>query len=166
MKKNAFLTFCFSLVPGAGQMYQSYMKRGLSILIIFCIILCVAILLQTAIFIVFSLIVWVYSFFDTFNIRNSIDTENKVIDGYIWGNSSLGESFNNILSKRSFLIGIALLCIGIYLLLNNVVSGIAYRYNIEWLHIAIGFIRYYLPSVIIAALSIGIGIKLMFNKKG
>ena len=35
MKKNIFLTFCFSFVPGAGQMYQGYMKRGLSILILF-----------------------------------------------------------------------------------------------------------------------------------
>ena len=30
MIKNGFLTFCFSFIPGAGQMYQGYMKRGLS----------------------------------------------------------------------------------------------------------------------------------------
>ena len=30
MKKNGFLTFCFAFIPGAGQMYQGYMKRGLS----------------------------------------------------------------------------------------------------------------------------------------
>ena len=28
MKKNAFLTFIFGCMPGAGQMYFGYMKRG------------------------------------------------------------------------------------------------------------------------------------------
>ena len=29
MKKNGILTFLFAFVPGAGQMYQGYMKRCL-----------------------------------------------------------------------------------------------------------------------------------------
>ena len=28
MLKNGFLTFCCAFVPGAGQMYQGYMKIG------------------------------------------------------------------------------------------------------------------------------------------
>ena len=30
MQKNGFLTLCFSFIPGAGQMYQGYMKRGVT----------------------------------------------------------------------------------------------------------------------------------------
>ena len=30
MMKNGILTFIFAFCPGAGQMYQGYMKRGLS----------------------------------------------------------------------------------------------------------------------------------------
>ena len=30
MMKNGILTFLFAFCPGAGQMYQGYMKRGLS----------------------------------------------------------------------------------------------------------------------------------------
>ena len=30
MKKNGILTLLFACIPGAGQMYQGYMKRGLS----------------------------------------------------------------------------------------------------------------------------------------
>ena len=37
MKKNGFLTFCFACIPGAGQMYYGYMKRGLSLITLFCI---------------------------------------------------------------------------------------------------------------------------------
>ena len=28
MKKNGILTLLFALIPGAGEMYQGYMKRG------------------------------------------------------------------------------------------------------------------------------------------
>ena len=37
MKKNGFLTFVFACIPGAGQMYYGYMKRGLSMITIFCL---------------------------------------------------------------------------------------------------------------------------------
>ena len=37
MYKNGFLTLCFSFFPGAGQMYQGYMKRGLAQVILFVI---------------------------------------------------------------------------------------------------------------------------------
>lgn len=166
MKKNSFFTFCFSLIPGAGQMYQSYMKRGLSILIIFSIFICLAILIQTPIFLIFGLIVLIYSFFDTFHIRNFIGTENMIEDAYIWGNNTLGNSINNLFSKRSALIGFAFLFIGIYLLLNNVVAGFARYFDIYWLYEITDVLVHYLPSLIIAMLSVGIGIKLMFNKKG
>ena len=33
MKKNGILTLLFACIPGAGQMYQGYMKRGLSLCI-------------------------------------------------------------------------------------------------------------------------------------
>ena len=32
MKKNFFLSFICACVPGAGQMYQNYMKRGVSLM--------------------------------------------------------------------------------------------------------------------------------------
>ena len=31
-KKSSFLTFCFSFLPGAGQMYMGFMKRGISLM--------------------------------------------------------------------------------------------------------------------------------------
>ena len=35
IRKNKFLTFCFALIPGVGQLYQGYMKRGVSLMILF-----------------------------------------------------------------------------------------------------------------------------------
>ena len=37
MMKNGILTFIFAFCPGAGQMYQGYMKRGLSLITMFCL---------------------------------------------------------------------------------------------------------------------------------
>ena len=37
MMKNGILTFLFAFCPGAGQMYQGYMKRGLSLITMFCL---------------------------------------------------------------------------------------------------------------------------------
>ena len=37
MLKNGFLTFCCAFIPGAGQMYQGYMKRGLSLILTACL---------------------------------------------------------------------------------------------------------------------------------
>ena len=46
MKKNNFLTFLFACIPGAGQMYYGYMRRGLSMILIFCLTCMVATLLR------------------------------------------------------------------------------------------------------------------------
>ena len=41
MKKNGILTLLFACIPGAGQMYQGYMKRGLSLITMFCLFIIV-----------------------------------------------------------------------------------------------------------------------------
>ena len=68
MYKNGFLTLCFSFFPGAGQMYQGYMKRGLSQVILFVIPLIVGSFLFPIVM-VFSGVVYMYSFFDSLNLR-------------------------------------------------------------------------------------------------
>ena len=34
-KKRGFWTFIFSLIPGAGEMYLGFMKRGVSTMLVF-----------------------------------------------------------------------------------------------------------------------------------
>lgn len=36
--ENGLLTLLFAFIPGAGQMYQGYMKRGLSLMLMCCVI--------------------------------------------------------------------------------------------------------------------------------
>ena len=158
MKKNLFFTFCFSFIPGAGQMYQNYMKRGLSIMCIAGILLIFAIMLETVIFVLPFLIVMAYSFFDTYNIRNLMGTNEEYKDDYI-----LKElSFDKI--KGNKLLVIVIMLVGIYLLLNNVLYVFAKQAEIQWLISFIRTIRIYLPSIIVSAITIGVGAKMISNK--
>lgn len=158
MKKNGFFTFCFSFIPGAGQMYQNYMKRGLSIMCLAGLLLIFATLLETVIFVVPFLVVMAYSFFDTYNIRGLIGTEQEIEDEYI-----LKEiDFDKI--KQNRLLGIGIILIGAYLLLNNVLYGIAIDTHIRWIINSIRAIRTYFPSIIVSLITIGIGTKMITKK--
>ena len=48
MLKNGLLTLLFAFIPGAGQMYQGYMKRGLSLMLMCCVIGVLAMLLSVS----------------------------------------------------------------------------------------------------------------------
>ena len=66
MKKNALLTFIFACIPGAGQMYYGYMQRGLSLITLFCG--CFVLGAMVSPLVVTAFIVWMYSFFDTYDL--------------------------------------------------------------------------------------------------
>ena len=71
MMKNGILTFIFAFCPGAGQMYQGYMKRGLSLITMFCLSIVIGVS-TLEVLTVGCVIVWMYSFFDTLNLRAHI----------------------------------------------------------------------------------------------
>ena len=81
MLKNGFLTFCCAFIPGAGQMYQGYMKRGLSLILTACLIGMVSSLLNPVMLLL--VVVWMYSFFDTFNLRAQIIADTAPEDDYL-----------------------------------------------------------------------------------
>ena len=155
MKKNLFLTFCFSFIPGAGQMYQNYMKRGLSLMCLAGVLLILAIMTETIIFVIPFLVVMAYSFFDTYNIRNAIGTQEQTKDDYVLK----GLNFDKL--KNNKLLGIGIILIGGYILLNNILYGIAKDTGIQILIDAIRLVRAYLPSIIVSAITIGAGVKML-----
>lgn len=166
MRKNGFLTFCFSFIPGAGQMYQGYMKRGLSIMIIFAIFMGISIIISAPIFTIPLPIIFAYSFFDTFNVRSKINAGIEYKDEYIWNNfldSNILDSFKE--KKGNNIIAGILILFGIYILLNNVVGQIAYRADLYFISEFINNITRYLPAGLIAAISIYGGIKLISKNK-
>ena len=83
MKKNGILTLLFALIPGAGEMYQGYMKRGLSLITMFCLSVTLGAMTQIEVFYIGLPIVYMYSFFDTFNLRAQIGMGTAPEDDYL-----------------------------------------------------------------------------------
>ena len=165
MKKNMFFTFCFSFIPGAGQMYQGYMKRRLSLMILLGLAFALTSIISMPLFAIPIPIIFAYSFFDTYNIRNKIGTDLQEKDAFIWESTSIGDAINKLnMKKKSTWIGVILIFIGVYLLFNSVIRQLAYNYDIEWLYISIRSIMDYLPPILIAGVCIGVGAKFVSKK--
>ena len=70
--KHGLLLFITSCLSGCGQMYQGYMKRGLSLLLLFFVILAVSGFLGLAALAFFLPVVWLYAFSTaTISVRRS-----------------------------------------------------------------------------------------------
>lgn len=74
-KKSGFLTFCCSLVPGAGEMYMGLYKQGISLMLIFWGIGAVGGWAGLELLWAVIPVVWFYSFFHTNNLRNMDEEE-------------------------------------------------------------------------------------------
>lgn len=85
-QKGKFLTFCFSMMPGAGHMYLGFMKQGLSLMIMFAALCAISMWLEAGPLLLFAPIIWFYSFFDVIN-KNSLEPEEfyELEDHFIWG---------------------------------------------------------------------------------
>ncbi len=102
-------------VPGCGQMCQGYMKRGISQTIIFCAVVFIAVFLEMGVLAVLMIPLWVYSFFDSYNLRRLIREGMAPEDDYLFGLSEMdAQKLNRILSRRGSLIGWILIAVGLY----------------------------------------------------
>ncbi|MEG0178762.1 MAG: hypothetical protein RR573_02980 [Oscillospiraceae bacterium] len=165
MKKNKFFTFCFAFIPGCGQMYQGYMKRGLSIMLAFCAVIGVSVILNIGVICVLLPIIWAYSFFDTYNIRNYSDEqlfENPdkfMLDG-------INFNWKKLTVNGHKWLGISVLLLGIYLLYINLVRPLIYNvlinvFELYWL----SDILRYIPTLAVAMLLIVLGVRLIKGEK-
>ena len=162
-RKSGFLTFCFACLPGAGEMYLGYMKRGLSVIIAFWGLIFVASLLNMGILGILAPIIWAYSFFDTFNQR--AQTPEQVAanpDAYLFDVESIaGSNWKNVVARRHNLFGGLLIFLGAYILYNTFLRPLLwdlYRtYGLVWL----GNIMDGIPTLVIAVLIILLGLYLV-----
>lgn len=74
-KKNGFLTFIFSCLPGAGEMYMGFFKQGLSIMTLFFLLILVSSWMKMGAFMYVIPVVWFYSFFRVNNLHSLPDEE-------------------------------------------------------------------------------------------
>lgn len=79
-KKSGFLTFIFSLIPGAGEMYMGFFKQGISIMCIFFGLIAMSSYLLMGPMMFLLPVIWFYSFFHVHNLRALNDEEFYAIE--------------------------------------------------------------------------------------
>lgn len=123
MKKNGFLTFIFACIPGAGQMYYGYMQRGLSIAMMLMLCVMAATVIQPLLFL--CLVIWMYSFFDTYDlIRHMAAGEPKEDSLLVLGNY---EEIKKLVPQHNRLIGWGLIGFGVWALYDLLIGNWVYK---------------------------------------
>ena len=121
MLKNGFLTFCCAFIPGAGQMYQGYMKRGLSLILTACLIGMVGSLLNPVLLLL--VVLWMYSFFDTFNLRAQIGAGTAPQDDYLVHINWHDQRMEQFMLDSHKLLGWGLIALGALVAYQNILMN-------------------------------------------
>lgn len=124
-KKSGFLTFCFSLLPGAGEMYLGYEKMGVSLMGMFFAVLGLGNLLNIGLFGYMAVVLWFYSFFHVHNLAGLTDAEYmNTKDEYLFHLDDLSLMNRGNVQKYRKGIAAVLIIIGILLVWNGVKAAI------------------------------------------
>ena len=155
--KHGLLLFITSCLSGCGQMYQGYMKRGLSLLLLFFVILAVSGFLGLAALAFFLPVVWLYAFFDSYNLRAQIAAGTQPADDFLFGLSDLdSQRMAKLLRSRHSLIGWALILVGGWMLYRMLLNRLGWLLG-EWSYWLYDLL-YDLPRLVITILVIALGI--------
>ncbi|MDD6812222.1 MAG: hypothetical protein PUD93_10205 [Lachnospiraceae bacterium] len=171
-KKNRFLLFLCSWIPGAGEMYLGFMKRGVSLLGLFIVGMMIAIFTNLGVLALLPMIVYAYSFFEANNLGALGDEEfYKVEDKYLFGldEKELGSVKDSLLGKYRKGVAVILILLGINLLwdvvcgiLRDIFYDYAFYTYIYQITSAIGNAA---TKTAIGVIIIWLGVKLVQGKK-
>lgn len=159
-----FLGNCWHLlcacVPGCGQMCQGYMKRGISQTIIVAAVLFVAVFLEMGELSVLIAPLWLYSFFDSYNLRRQAREGTAPEDEFMFGLSEMdARKLTRILSRRGSLIGWLLVAVGLYslymVLARNLLAPLRGNPLIDWLY---DLLVWDMPRILGTVLIVALGI--------
>lgn len=142
MKKNGILTFLFAFVPGAGQMYQGYMKRGLSLITLLFLCIMAGMLLEPLV--LTALIVWMYSFFDTFNLRAQFIAGTAPADDYLVHFNTKDARLTLFFRDSHKLVGWALIAFGALIAYENIIMNLLNDVLWRWGRDSVVFRAFYL----------------------
>ena len=161
--KHGLLLFITSCLSGCGQMYQGYMKRGLSLLLGFFVILAIAGFLGLSAVAFVLPVVWLYAFFDSYNLRGRIENGSAPPDEYLFGLSEMdSQRMTELLRRRHSVIGWGLVALGIYLLYDILLDQLGWVMA-DWFY---GLLRYDVPRLVLTVLVMALGVWFIRGPKG
>lgn len=164
-KKNKFLTFCFSFLPGAAEMYMGFMKMGVSMMSLFFFAMVMCGFLQADVLCVLTgVVIWFYSFFHANHLAALSDEEfEKIEDNYLFGMDAIADGRDLVKNHQKLIAGI-LITAGILLLWNTTLD-VLWNVLPEYLYQIIRAISDYVPRGVVAVLIIVAGCRLIKGRK-
>lgn len=155
-KKSKFLTFIFSLLPGAGEMYMGFMKMGVSLMAEFFGIIFLATITDVSQLLMIDIILWFYAFFHVHSIAGASDEEFRQLeDKYLIPFYESNPGRQSKMMRR--FCSIVLIVLGAFMLWNmgiKMLGSILYLPGVE-----------YVPKVLVAVGLILLGIVMIQGKK-
>lgn len=157
MKKNPILTFLFACIPGAGQMYYGYMQRGLSMITLFCG--CFLLGMLAGPLSLTCVIVWMYSFFDTYDLIRYLVAGEPKQDGLL----IIGDwtDLKRLVPQHNRLLGWGMIVLGVWALydnfLNPILNALLTRLGVEnsWYYVNQA------PTLVVAVALVAAGLWLL-----
>ncbi|MBP1992568.1 hypothetical protein [Paenibacillus eucommiae] len=149
-RKSKIIAMLLSVFPGAGHMYLGLQRRGLQIMAAFLFAIYIMDVLRLSIFLFVIPILWFYSLFDAMQlVSKGREEELKDIPVINW-----------LLHNQKWL-GIALLAIGSYYLIDQMLLKVLERMVPEW-RLTMWF-HEYLQIFIVSTLFIGAGLRMLIG---
>lgn len=164
-KKNRFLCFCFSMLPGCAEMYMGFMKSGISLMAVFFGLIALSAILNIGEIIFLAVIVWFYGFFHGNNLAGLSQAELEMQeDNYLFHleeikekSANLSHSYRKIISYILILLGTVLCIRSCFDMIRQFLPDIVIR-----LYDVVG---YHMPQLIVGVGIIAIGLTMIKGKK-
>lgn len=154
-KKSKTIATLLAVFPGAGHMYLGLQRRGLQLMATFLFSIYILDVLQLSLFLFVIPIIWFYSFFDALQQASKYGRV-ELIDRPLVG------AFVN----HQRWIGIGLIAVGAYYLLDRVLMFVFDEYFSSLLGIDLQFwYHQYFQTTVVSIVLIGGGLKLLFGSK-
>ncbi|MBH1939982.1 hypothetical protein I5677_03610 [Mobilitalea sibirica] len=164
-KRSSFFAFIFSLLPGAGEMYLGFMKRGTSIMVVFWGLIFLSAWLNIGPLLYGMPIIWFISFFDVHNLRSMPDSEFQAKeDDFIFIPEMNMDKVRLLRTKYRTVFALALILFGFSILWNNTFNIIEFTLP-SYYNLIIYRLGHYFPQLIVGLVIIAIGIYLIRGKK-
>lgn len=164
-KKSGFLTFLFSFLPGAGEMYMGFMKQGVTLMGAFFLLIFLASWLNIGALLFVLPVLWCYGFFHVHNLRCMPDDEFYAVeDDYLFHLDQILPVGKHMQKHNRNVLAAILIVIGVAILWDNLGDFLRWFLPSHWLSWYWGVTRRVPTLIVSVALILG-GVWLIRGKK-